>query len=90
MLGGVVFAMFLVLTPRAWVDAENSPTQDQIPVEALEQNSDCLWCEPAPEDCEEGDTASAEDQEYWLNPDRPVPPSPALPCSQIGAKVPGA
>ena len=93
LFGGMVFAMALVLTPRAWVDAENGPSPDQIPVEALEPNADCLWCDQAPADCDnEGDTKVESDTEhrYWLNPDQPVPPSSTLPCSNGRKVVPGA
>lgn len=59
-----LFAMALVLTPRAWV--EPSSSTEMVPVETLDQPSKCLWCEPAATPC------PSQSQPAWLNPDQPV------------------
>src|SRR5690606_27633743 len=46
-LAAMVFCMFLVLTPRAWVETGDGVTEE-VPVNVLEAPSDCLWCEPLP------------------------------------------
>lgn len=60
-----LFAMALVLTPRAWVEPNASP--DMVPVEVLDQPARCLWCESAPTPCEDPR------QPAWLNPDHAAP-----------------
>ncbi len=75
-VAGLVFSMFLVLTPRAWVDAGQGHETEEVPVNSLEQPSDCLWCDPQPAGCDEDGRESAP---TWLNPDAPLP-APATPC----------
>merc|ERR1711974_221183 len=70
-VAGLVFSMFLVLTPRAWVDSGEGHQVDEVPVNSLEQPSDCLWCEPQPANC--NDENSREGSPTWLNPDAPLP-----------------
>lgn len=73
-LAVVAFGMFLVLTPRAWVDASGPTVTDEVPVNVLETPAECLWCDPAPssEDCDgEG---SADQPRMWLNPEQPINP----------------
>lgn len=77
----LVFAMFLVLTPRAWVDAEQGSSNEEVPVQTLEQPSDCLWCpKPAsqPVNCDEEDAPTRDDM--WLNPDVPLEAPGSSPC----------
>lgn len=77
-LAMVVFAMFLVLTPRAWVEAENGVTEE-VPVNVLEAPSDCLWCDPLPaEPCSDSPEDHAK-RPMWLNPDQAVGPV-EMPC----------
>lgn len=82
-LGVMVFCAFLILTPRAWVEPENRGATEEVPVDVLEQPSDCLWCDPAPssEDCDDKQKARATSIQPWLNPDESAMPlSP--PCSE--------
>lgn len=79
-LGMVSFALFLVLTPRAWVEPDSHGATQEVPVQALEQPSDCLWCEPAPTTkCDEGHAEAPQSARPWLNPDEVVVPLEA-PC----------
>jgi hypothetical protein len=82
-LAVVTFAMFLVLTPRAWVDPEMRGTTEEVPVDVLEAPSenDCLWCEPKPAtDCDDSErTTSPPSRRPWLNPDESIVPLQA-PC----------
>ena len=80
-LAGVAFAMFLVLTPKVWIDtASSSNAAEEVPVQTLEPDSEfCLWCEPAtpPPSCSDSD---AQTQKLWLNPDAVVNPLDLAPC----------
>lgn len=78
-LAFTIFMMALVLTPRAWV--EPKADLDLVPVETLDQPSQCLWCEPEPEPCRE-----AADIPVWLNPDQPVPAQDCI--DNNGARTP--
>lgn len=88
-----LFAMVLILTPRAWVE----PTSDteSVPVQTLEPaNHDyCFWCEqPASSSCPDSNNSSERSSRetpktktktnprIWLNPDDPIRPVDLRPC----------
>jgi hypothetical protein len=81
-LAVVTFAMFLVLTPRAWVEPGTHDTEE-VPVDVLEAPSDngCLWCDPKPaHECDDSEkSAPPPSRRPWLNPDESVVPIQA-PC----------
>lgn len=81
----MVFAMTLVLTPRAFVDASYSAADSEVPVDMLEQPDQCLWCTPhqpaAQSDRQEPDCEKAtNDQPLWLHPDHVLPQESSSPC----------
>lgn len=75
-VGSVVFAVFLVLTPRTWGDAESADSAE-IPLESLQEPEACQWCVPETRDCEAADT---EAPAFWINPDKALPTN--TPCVQ--------
>lgn len=81
-LAVVTFGMFLVLTPRAWVEPELHGATEEVPVDVLEapNNNDCLWCDPQPATgCDDSEESTHPSRRPWLNPDEPVVPIQA-PC----------
>ena len=59
-LAFVVFAMALLLTPRALLDVAAPADSHEIPIDMLDSSDDCLWCSQMPEvpsskndDCDE-------------------------------------
>lgn len=84
-LAVMTFCMFLVLTPRAWVEPENRGATEEVPVDVLEAPSDCLWCEPAPsaEPCSDSpDNQKQTRRRMWLNPDEPIVVPIDAPCRE--------
>lgn len=68
-LASTAFAMVLVLTPGALLDASSQADPQQIPVDALESSDECLWCTP-PQWEETQDCDDLEDREQqWRAPD---------------------
>lgn len=85
LLTTMVFAMTLVLTPRAFVDASYSAAGSEVPVDMLEQPDQCLWCTPhqpaAQSDRQESDCEkTTNDQPLWLHPDHVLPQKSSSPC----------
>ena len=82
-LAVVAFGMFLVLTPRAWVEPESHGLAEEVPVDVLEQPSQCLWCDPLPAAKPCNDAPDAEPRRrMWLNPDEPIVLPLDVPCSE--------
>lgn len=72
LLVAMAFTMTFFLTPRAWVAGNESATHEQVPVDALEDPGDCLWCDQArsaPAEC------SDDENQLWLNPDQVSEPN---------------
>ena len=82
-IAGLIFALSLVLTPRAWVESEAEPL---VPLEELEHHPTCVDCEDTKPECSE--TARQEDN-LWLNPDEPIPSS-QTPCIRTQGTSPGS
>lgn len=83
-LAVVTFCMFLVLTPRAWVESgAASGATEEVPVDVLEQPSQCLWCDPLPaaKPCSDAPDAQPK-RRMWLNPDEPLVVPTDVPCSE--------
>lgn len=85
LLTTMVFAMTLVLTPRAFVDASYSAADSEVPVDVLEQPDQCLWCTPpqpaAQSDKQEPDCdKNTHEQPLWLHPDHVLPQESSSPC----------
>lgn len=79
-LGVVAFCLFLVLTPRAWIEPERRGVTEEVPVDVLETPSDCLWCDPAPTtECDDDSIQAPPSTPHWLNPDQSARPLEA-PC----------
>jgi len=78
LLAGVAFGMFLILTPRVWIDTRSSDATEEIPVQMLEQPGECLWCNKPPANCDEKKTKT---RRMWLNPDEPLPVDDT-PCTE--------
>lgn len=82
-LAVVTFCMFLVLTPRAWVEAEQGAAPEEVPVNVLDAPADgeCLWCDPLPsaEPCSDKPQQHTK-RRIWLNPDQPVVGPVDVPC----------
>ncbi len=82
LITAMVFAMTLVLTPRALVDSSYSAASSEVPVDVLEQPDHCLWCTPpqpaAQPDCEK----TSNEQPLWLHPDRILPQESSAPCNE--------
>lgn len=83
-IAGLMFALSLVLTPRAWVESEAEPL---MPLEDLEKNEQCLDCNESV-DCSDA-PATKEQNGLWLNPDEPLPQS-RPPCIVPKGSSPGS
>ncbi len=71
-LAVMTFCMFLVLTPRAWVEPQSHGATQEVPVNVLEPTNDCLWCDPTPAEQPCSDSPSDTTRQIWLNPDQPL------------------
>lgn len=74
-LASAAFAMALVLTPGALLDASTEVNTEKIPVDALDRTDDCLWCTPVDDWNPEIDCDDEENDRLWLNPDEASPAS---------------
>lgn len=72
LLVAMAFTMTFFLTPRAWVSGDESATHNRVPVDALEEPGDCLWCDKARANSAE---CSDDEDELWLNPDQVSDPN---------------
>lgn len=73
-LAGIVFALALVMTPRALLDVTDHADSHEVPVDMLEPaDEECLWCTKSPADRDDADCEEADDgQLNWLTSASPI------------------